>query len=352
MTIKPPPERDVLELKRLAAGIIRAQGNRFIKELLRSKKIPIGKNKNDFERNLNEAIESGKLILSDVDSWLKLVEGWGNQHVYLYNLTSSLRKDLTQPKIQGQVKEKGFSKVWNGKTVNTFPDKPKLTSISFRHSVFQLQWQEVAQGWTAVADKNYKEVEGLDTFEYRAYRRLDDRAITRFEAHLDFGLAALFVAKPIADEEHKNAIREARHVIGQLIDLSELDRGQVDISTVCRNLDQQNVPTNSKPNPEIRTQKSRLASGGAYIEFAANSKTKAYWEESVVKDVRNSIRTTQLSDFQGEDGVFVFQESSGTDGLNRPLRVQLIGKDARIRLWAQMTAHEVWTILIKLGNYQ
>ncbi|MGH8643154.1 MAG: hypothetical protein ACREX4_01315 [Gammaproteobacteria bacterium] len=81
-----PTLDQVANLKRLAAGIIRVQGNRFIKELLRDKGIRIGVNKDDFERTLTEAIETGKLGLEDIDNWLKLVEGWGNQHVYLYNI--------------------------------------------------------------------------------------------------------------------------------------------------------------------------------------------------------------------------------------------------------------------------
>ena len=91
---------EIATLKRLAAGIIRAQGNRFVKELLRKKNIRIGVNKDDFERHLSEAIESGQLTLEDVETWLNEVEGWGNQHVYLYNISSTLRRDLTQPKIR------------------------------------------------------------------------------------------------------------------------------------------------------------------------------------------------------------------------------------------------------------
>lgn len=87
----------IAALKRLTAGIIRDQGNRFIKELLRDNHIRIGTTKDDFEANLNAAIESSALKLEDVATWLKSVEGWGYQHVYLYNISSTLRKDLTKP---------------------------------------------------------------------------------------------------------------------------------------------------------------------------------------------------------------------------------------------------------------
>src|SRR5712691_10373878 len=60
------------------------QGNRFIKELLRSKKLPIGTNKEQFEQHLREAISGGQLTRADVLDWLRDVEGWGNQHVFVF----------------------------------------------------------------------------------------------------------------------------------------------------------------------------------------------------------------------------------------------------------------------------
>jgi hypothetical protein len=59
------------------------QGNRFIKELLRAKQLPIGTNKEQFEAHLREAISGGQLTKEDIRAWLAEVEGWGDQHAYL-----------------------------------------------------------------------------------------------------------------------------------------------------------------------------------------------------------------------------------------------------------------------------
>lgn len=349
----PPKPAEIAALKRLVAGIIRAQGNRFIKELLRDRGLPIGTNKTDFETNLNAAIEAGKLRLDDVDGWHKLVEGWGNQHVYLYNLPPALRRELTEPTIRARVAQnEELKKVWEGKTVLEFPEMPSLTSVSFADSVLRLVWQEFSPGWTPVPEKNYTQEEGLDTFEYRAWRKIERRAITRFEAHLDKKLAALFIPNPIEGKEHKVALAEAKRVIALLLNLAVLESAQVDVSVVSKTLDQGNVPGNARQTPEVKTQRSRLAAGGAYVEFAADSSEKAYWEEAPIRDVRKSVRARQLPDFEGTEGVFLFQPTAGPSGLSRALRVQLHGKGDRIRLWAQMDANEVWTILTKLSEYQ
>lgn len=349
----PPAPDEVSDLKRLVAGIVRTQGNRFIKELMRSKRIPLGTNKDDFERNLMAAIEAGDLRLADVDSWLGSVEGWGNQHVYLYGLTSTMARGLTEAKLRDAAKSAGLGHLWNASTLLSFPDEPELTSISFADGSLRLIWQEASPGWTRVPKKDIPpREEGLDTYAYRAYRKVERRAVTRFEAHKGMGLAALFIPDPIEGEEHKNAVDKAKSVIRLLMDLSTLEKNQLDISLVSRNMDQRNLPSNVSPNPSIKTHKARLLSGGSYVEFAANSTDRGYAEENAIRDVRKSIKQPQLPNFQGATGVFMYQPGSASGAVKRQLRVQLYGSDDRIRFWAQMHSAEVWSILQDISTYQ
>lgn len=388
--LQPPTADEIEALQRLTRGIMRAQGNRFIKELLRRKKrelpdrkIMIGANKAAFETNVMKAIQEGDLRLKDFDDWAKEVEGWGNQHVYAYGIPDAVTAQLTRTKVLNKVKAAGLEDVWEGSTILEFPEEPKLTSISFQDSVLRIVWQESSPGWTPVPEKNIPPAtedggaaagsvdseiatgdwvsdalrdriaraagEGIDTWEYRAYRMVEHRAITRFEARLDVGLAALFIAYPIQGREHKNAVLEAKKVIGQLLDLPKLEQRQLDISTVSRNIDQANVPSNASPSPKLKAQKSRLRSGDSYVEFAARKRTKSYWDEPAVLGVRASVKDAQAQAFGGAEGVFVFPKSNG---LSQDFRVQLYGDTDRIRLWAQMTVDEVWSILSDIATYQ
>jgi hypothetical protein len=53
-------------LKETVRRVIVGQGNRFIKELLRDRKLPIGSTKADFSKNLMKAIDDGALTFMDV----------------------------------------------------------------------------------------------------------------------------------------------------------------------------------------------------------------------------------------------------------------------------------------------
>ncbi len=348
-----PAADEIATLKRLTTGIIRSQGNRFIKELLRRKNIQIGENKNDFVKHLTKAIEKGQLKLADIGEWLREVEGWGDQHVYVYRLLPQVCKDLNETSIYQAVKRARLERVWDKESVMAFPDEATLTSISFKDSMLRLVWQEASPGWIPTPEKNLPpKKEGLDIYEYRAWRKIEQRIVTRFEAHAHKKLAALFISRSIRGKELEAAIQEGRRVIGLLLNLAALERGQINICAVSKNFDQQAIPTGAAGPPDVKVQKSRLTSGGSYVEFAADSLDKAYWEEPAIMEVRKSVRTSQLGAFQGTDGVFILQGKAGTRGSPRALRVQLSGKENRIRLWAQMDSAEVWDIITRLCQYQ
>lgn len=76
-------------LKRLIDDVVLAQGNDFIKELLRSKGLRIGATKTQFRLYLHAAVDDGLLTEADVEAWLHAVEGWGAQHVYLYTVPAT-----------------------------------------------------------------------------------------------------------------------------------------------------------------------------------------------------------------------------------------------------------------------
>jgi hypothetical protein len=107
-----PSAKDRETIRALASTAVLAQGNIFIRELLRRKELPIGSTKEDFETNLLRAIDTGELTLEDVSQWLDEVEGWGNQHVYLYSAPRGLVSDPIW-RSPGKVKQRLFSPTWN-----------------------------------------------------------------------------------------------------------------------------------------------------------------------------------------------------------------------------------------------
>ena len=81
-------------LKAQVEKILLIQGNQFIKELLRENRLPIGSTKKDFLTNITDAIDEDLLTREMIEAWLKQIEGWGNQHLYLFEPPEIARKTL------------------------------------------------------------------------------------------------------------------------------------------------------------------------------------------------------------------------------------------------------------------
>lgn len=341
------------KLKELARGIVLAQGNVFIKEMLRRKDITIGATKADFERNMLDAIDRDELTLADIDEWLAEVEGWGNQHVYLFNVPAALANDGmwgSGRSVRARVNRAGLGDLWSASTSFEFPADPTLTSVSFGGNRFRMVWQEGAESWVRVPDRDYQEAIDGDLYEFRAFRRQADRIVTRFELDLEERLAGIFTSLPVNNEDHAGAVAAVEQTVDRVFDFERLR--PVVISRVLKKLDQASVEGGGRAaNVGATSQATRLTSGGSYVEFAARSRDASFLDSDAVRNVRLAIRGPQLEQFTGTRGTFLFTRTGPTGSSDR-LRVQLFGNEKRIRFWAQMTAEEVWTILRALRTFE
>ena len=330
-----PSERDALI--RLVRGVVLAQGNAFIKELLRSRGVKIGTTKADFQENMVQAIERGELQRQHVDYWLNEVEGWGNQHVYLLKLSKSIRNDPAwrdPRRIEKKVLGAGFTKQWNAHASLEYPPVHTLTGIYFEDGVLRFVWHKGLEFWLRDKTKDYREEIDADTYEFRASRLRGERAVTRFEIRPFDGLAAIFVQIAVDDEEHKTVVQDVKSTVDRVWPFDELEPFAV--ASVIKRLD-----TRSLAQGEISAHSTRLNSAGAYVEFGATSAQSGYQDFTPVREVRRAVRPAS---FTGTTGTFRVP-TIDTDGKTRQVRIQLYGEQRRIKLASQMTATEVWSVL-------
>lgn len=334
------PENSRDQLKTLVSQIILAQGNVFIKELLRGAGVRIGATKTDFERNLMRAIDDGVLRQEHIEAWLAEVEGWGDQHIYLFRVPTDLAKHpiwSNPAKLQTKVTAAGFGELWNAPTSFEFPEAQKLTSVKFDGSYLTLTWHQ-GQSWL-VRDKTKdytEEIEG-DLYEFHAHRRRGERAVMRFELALPLRLAGIFLQTPRGEEEHDTALKEVQRVASTIFDFECLE--EYNVSLGIKHLDQLALD-DQKGEYGIQSSMARLDAPGAYVEFGSTGQ-KSYQDFTPVRDVRKALKPGFFTGYKSD---FAFS-SAGKNALSRKIRVTLYGKDGRIRVWVQMKAQEVWEIL-------
>ena len=286
--------------------IVMAQGNIFIRELLRRKKLPIGTTKEDFEANLLDAVKSGDLLLADIKEWLEEVEGWGDQHIYLYKISTAISTDpvWNSPDSVRERLSGADQKLWNADSL-VFPESLALTGISYGGRSLRYVWHQRLTTLLRRPNMDRKEKIDGDSYEFRAYLARPDRAVMRFVLHLDKGLAAVFMQIPVGGSAHHDALEMVKKASKPFFDWSLLTA--LSASDTIKNLDQ--AALENETTTKVRSKKTRLTDAGTYVEFASTTESEGYGQSEAVRSVRRAVKPER---FAGNSGVFLYKARTPT----------------------------------------
>jgi hypothetical protein len=324
------------------------QGNRFIREFLRSRELSIGTNKQQFEEHLREAITEERITPADIEGWLGEVEGWGNQHVFGFDVpvdgadALSERAALSERLIEADLGDLLDAEI----PLN--PDE-ELSLASIRHSAAGISflWVRGSPALIRRKDLDYEaEVEG-DEFEYHAYERRWSRVAARFEWHFDNNLAAVLLAR----SEDRDYSQQRDRVL-ETVDVIVPERAEwpeLDISRVITQLDSAGLEAaQAGVDPRVRMNSTVFQGASASVRLAASSEAASYQNDAGVRAVRLAVNPAQ---FVGGSGDCYLTPGNDPDAEQRELHLRLYGRELRVLLWGKMTAEEVWSVIADLRAY-
>ncbi|MHC2466962.1 hypothetical protein [Bradyrhizobium embrapense] len=314
------------QLKKKVAQIVLAQGNIFIKDLLRSNNVSIGNTKAEFAKNLTDAIDAGVLTQAVIEAWLDEIEGWGNQHVYLFE-PPSIARARVRPALEAS-KHVGLL---DRKVSYEFPDTLTLSTIAFSGDHLSVAWHRSRGGWERAKSKDYRRDEGADTFEYRAYRERFDRSLVRFEWRPGDPYCAVMVQLPNEGEEHAQALSRVWQDLGDL-GLARSPLTKIRLGSAFKRLSRKTDAT---------VQSARLLTQGGHVELVS---TLSEGGIDAVEAVRNVRRGVEDASFATADGMFSFTTEKYRQ-LSRTIKMEGYGLESRLRIWVQCKRDDVYTIL-------
>ncbi|MCD4701352.1 MAG: hypothetical protein K8S24_05785 [Candidatus Aegiribacteria sp.] len=336
------------DLEKLVDGILLAQGNSFIKELLRKIKVKIGATKTDFLNNLNKAIDDGILTESILNEWLNEVEGWGNQHIYVYRVDNDVAEDRRWHDIESvrtRAVEAGLGDKWNVSPSQVFPAERKLVGIYCDETSFRLVWFE---GRTSLLrdkdkDKLNKKI-GFDIFDLHAFRHVAKRTVTRFDWPRGSRYAAILMQTPWNKKDHRSIKNEVIDKVSKFIDPKYLK--PVNIGEAVRQLDQETVtPTDSGAG--FVSEGARLESSGAYVDFGSTTE-REYSSVAAVREVRFAVPIDQ---FKGERGIFVVRDNDNfTISRKDLIRFDLRGDLGWVKIRHMCSRTDIWNIVNRIAE--
>jgi len=318
-----------LQLKELVRRVIVAQGNAFIKELLRGTTARIGASKEDFAANLDAAIDADELTQEKLEAWLAEVEGWGDQHLYLIE-PPQIEPAALAAGIAGSV----HAGVLNASASLDFPQALELKHIALTDAGLSLLWHQGKAGWNRFKAKDFSLDEGLEHYRFDAYRQRLDRSVVRFEwRYADAYCLVLIHRNPEID--HKAVFADVR------LSLAAIG---------CPDAALQPIPLNQAVKVAASKGKgvhsTRFELDGGYVEMAS---TLADGGIDAVEPVRVVLQAVDTGQFDRAQGMLHF--AAEEHGTSRRIAVQVYGREGRLRIWAQCKREDVLRIVELLWEY-
>lgn len=317
------------ELKELARRVVVAQGNSFIKELLRNNDAKIGATKEEFAANLDDAIENDIIDQQKMELWLKETEGWGDQHLYV----------LQPPAIDSEALAAGIAASPHANLLHSvaslgFPDVLELKHITLDNSGISMVWHQSKEGWNRWRPKDFAEEVEFERYRFEAFRQRFDRSVVRYEWQFKDPYSAVLIHRN-TEIDHETVFDNVRTALVAI--------GVPDLRLAWIPLNQA-VKVAATKDKGMHSTRFELDSG--YVEMAS---TLAEGGIESVEPVRLVLQSVDTAQFDGAQGMLHF--AAEEHGISRRVAVQVFGSEVRLRIWAQCKRDDVFQLLSLLWGY-
>lgn len=338
---------DAEKARRLVRDVILAQTNVFIKELLFEKGIQGGVTKDDFQQKLEDGISAGTITYVDLQAWVDDVEGWGDEHVYIYRMLDPIGDLLDDEKrVAARVDKAGLGAFWKRDASLAFPNTLRLTRIDLTGNELTCTWHRRTDWEKRDGTRDFDHWEGDEHYFYKAYREVARRDV--FRVVLKPSVMAVFIPGGQEPKTHGDLREALANDVVKLMRFSNCE--PYSMSEAIKILD--SAATKAKVKRTLRARITRFNSpSGGSVQFASAT-DESYADVEALREVRGAV---QLRKFRGGAGEVDFyppvKPGSGAKqsaAAERRVRVHLYDAYDRIRIYTRLTRDDVWWILRKI----
>ena len=299
----------------------------WIQELLREKEIATGGTKTELREKVEDCLEDESLQTSDLVDLLDRVEGWGNQHIYLYKADNKLIRTLSdEDGLKKTLRSRHLVRLFNGRIPLVLPENPALSAIEWSSDNVRFVWVEKREYREFRDDRSYTEGD----LEFDAYELKRSRGIISFSCDLVTGLAELMIQRLPSGNDYLAEKDKYMEELAEVFDVTQLSLQK--ISRVIGKVDV--VKKIRKRSCQWTTPH---GSGATY--------TSRSRKESVYNDSRIKASRAALGQSAGGLGNYYWPIEE------RDIHVKLYSKDQRIGIFGECTEDEVKSVLSEIRGY-
>lgn len=322
----PSPEESEMVLDYLLA-----YPSRLLKEFLRANGISPFLTKAVLRERLLEGTKSQEIHPADIIGQLDELEGWGDQHIFLYCSTTEAAKVwATEVRRNGILKKNGLDHLLNRRNPCILPHEPVISSIRASTDRLRIQWVE-RRVWNERLPQ-LDHVDGAITFQ--AYHERVRRGVTTFDWDLVTGHAALMIERLPHGTNYQEIRDRFERELEPLIALSSFKR--IRLSNATGRIEESGEAR--------RRQYKHETERGFVASFTSPSPLQDAFEDPNVEQARKALgKTVSLL------GNLYWNPVSGK--LDRHIHIKLYPKELRIGIFGACTELEVRHLLSRIRFY-
>lgn len=325
---QPPTEEEL----GLLINLLETHPSRMLRVFLRARGLPISGAKSLLRERLMNALLAGRVSAPELVELLDELEGWGNQHMYLYRSTTEAAKPWASASSYLKILQQNkLQHLCNRRNPLVLPDRPTLSTIRCTGDRVRLQWVEKRLREVRIPEFDQQDGE----LALRAYREIVSRGITVFDWDLTTGHAALMIQRLSSGSNYADIRARFEEELETLVGISGFKRirlgraiSQIEGSGEAR-----------------RRQYKHETERGSVASFTSPSRRRDAFEDPAVEEARKALGQKTISLL----GNFYWMPVTGR--LERELHVKLYPKDQRVGIFGACTEMEVRYLLSRIRNY-
>jgi hypothetical protein len=304
----------------------------FSQDFLRAQDLPFSGTKAKLRERLEGYVRDGQVSAGELVDLLNRIEGWGNQHIYLYLASNSLiapwRKEES---IKQRLDQHGLGDLLNRPRPLLLPEGTTLASVNWTPQRLQFVWVEKRQWEERLPSEDYEEEDIL----YKAYRQRTARGLTTFDWDLISGHAMLMIQRLHRGARYPKVRQRFEDELEPIVDLRLFSR--LLISRAIQPIEDSGEVRARQLDYETRR--------GGRARFTSSSTGTGTHADPDLHRADQALGQS-IAGWLGN-----FYWLTGSTPLQQELHVKLYGYDQRVGIFGEQPESEVRYVLSRIRHY-
>jgi hypothetical protein len=308
-----------------------------VQDFLRERSLPIHGTKGEIRDRVEDQIDANEVSAEDLIALLDRVEGWGNQHVYMYDAPEGeMRVWKSEARAKARLKKMGHEELFNKRIPLVLPEEPTLSSVEWSSERVRFIWIEKRE-WTQRREDLDQEGSAVgvpSTISFKAYEDKIARGITSFDWNLLTGSATLLIQRLPSGERYDELRVNYESALEEAVHIGDFSRTK--ITKAIKKLEKSTEVRNRQIAHETQR--------GGRVQFTSKSRKEDAFEDPDLKSSRDALGQTS-----SVLGNFYWQEK--LPHLSREIHTKLYATDQRTGIFGECTEEEVQYVLSRIRHF-